>query len=250
MSSLLQRLNGKVFPVSKYFLYEAHRACREELVSSLKVAAEASNNPAMKGWAFELEQLEIVAAEMESRNSVTNSVTPPTLVVPISNTWVEYDGNQIKGEPSGDVFSIRCTMWNQGCFDLAFYFHGHLLTVNFTISTSHSLKVQYLKCLKHALEVAHKTVNNVTHISVVPDGGTCESFTFDKPEGNGYEQGMLLFTIQVGCSFKLVAPNAMNLGALSTSSHDSLDAVPKLEMKKLDRVGVFESRKSDRKRFT
>lgn len=251
VSSLLQRLDGKVFPVSKYFLYKAYRACRDEIASSLKTAADAANNPAMKGWAFELEQLEIVAAEMESSNSVTDSVTSPTLVVPISNTWAEYDGIQVQGKPPSDVFSIRCTKWNQGCFDLAFYFQGHLLTVNFTISTSHSLKVQYLRWLKHALEVAHKTVNKMTHIAVVPDRDTRKSFTFDKPEGNGYEQGTRLFTIQVGCSSKLVAPEARNLGALpdSTSSHNhSVDAEPKLEMKKLDDVGVFEARKSGRKR--
>ena len=243
VSSLLQRLNKKVFPVSKYFLYKAYRACRGELVSSLKTAAQATDNPAMKGWAFELEQVEIVAAEMEWSNSVTNSGTAPTLVVPISNTWAEYDGNkiQIQGGRSREVFSIRCTKWNQGCFDLAFYFQGHLLTVNFTISTSHSLKVQYLRLLRRALEDEDKFVEKMTHIVVVPDVDICERFKFDKPEGNGYEQGTHLFTLQVGCSSKLVAAEARNL-----EHNHSIDAKPKLEMKKLDDVVVCQARKSKR----
>lgn len=256
VSSLLQRLNGKLFPVSKYFLYRAYQECKNELVLSLKAAAEASQNPAMKGWAFELEQLEIVEQEAESSNSVTNSKATPTLVVPISKSWAEYDGIQIKLESSSsdDVFVIRCTKWNQGCFDLAFYFRKHLLTVNFTISRSHSLKVQYLRFLKRALEGAHKAVDNMTHIAVVPDEETREDFKFDKPEGNGYDQGDLLYNVKIGCSSKLVAHEARNLNALpdGTSSPDhsvqSGTVQPILLIRKLEDVGVFSDQKSARKR--
>lgn len=256
VSSLLQRLHGKVFPVSKYFLYRAYQECRNELVKSLKAAAEASSIPAMKGWAFELEQLEIVAEEMESSNYVANSKANPTLVVPISQSWAEYDGMRIKLEASSsdDVFVIRCTKWNQGCFDLAFYFQRHLLTVNFTISKSHSLKMQYLRFLKCVLENANKPVDNMTHIAVVPDGETCEIFKFDKPEGNGYSQGDRLYTVQVGCSSKLVAHEARNVHALpdSTGSPNhpaqSGPVQPILQMRKIEDVGVFSDRKGGRKR--
>jgi len=36
-------------------MYVAYTHCKDELVKAMKAAAMASNNPAMKGWAFDLE---------------------------------------------------------------------------------------------------------------------------------------------------------------------------------------------------
>ena len=49
ISPMMQRVGGKVFPVSKHFVYAAYAKCGDKLVEAMKTAAIASDNPAMVG---------------------------------------------------------------------------------------------------------------------------------------------------------------------------------------------------------
>ena len=66
VNTLLQRFGNKISPVSKYVLFKAYEKCKTELVQSLAAVARSSNNPALKGWAFELEQIDLIRLSLES----------------------------------------------------------------------------------------------------------------------------------------------------------------------------------------
>jgi hypothetical protein len=53
-NTLMQQFKGVCTPVSKYVLFRAYEKCKTDLVKSVRAAADASSNPALKGWAFEL----------------------------------------------------------------------------------------------------------------------------------------------------------------------------------------------------
>ena len=82
VSSGMQRIDREYIPVSKYFLHVAHKKCKEKLTASVRAAAESSQNPALKGWAFELEQLDIMEQMTESDNRFLAS-EDRTLVLPL-----------------------------------------------------------------------------------------------------------------------------------------------------------------------
>jgi hypothetical protein len=106
VSSLLQRIDGKTFPVSKYFLYLGYKHCKEKLIRALRTAADQADNPAMKGWAFELEQLAVVSEGIKNSNFVSSG---GGLVIPVASHNVEYDGTKLTGDTTGDTFVIMCT---------------------------------------------------------------------------------------------------------------------------------------------
>lgn len=56
------------FPVSKYILHKAHEMCGEALVNSVKAGAANSRNPVLRGWASELEQIELINTAMKARD--------------------------------------------------------------------------------------------------------------------------------------------------------------------------------------
>jgi len=85
-----------VFPVSKYILYKAYEECGKELVCAVKAAAIKTNNPSLRGWAFELEQIELIrSAVKEQKAGVKN--TSGDLVLPTAMTKVTYDGRSLFG---------------------------------------------------------------------------------------------------------------------------------------------------------
>jgi hypothetical protein len=140
VSSLLQRVKGKIIPVSEYVLLVAHKKCKATLTRSVRAAADAGGNPALKGWAFELEQLDAIES-LINNDSKSIMSEDRAMILPIgSNKTTTYDGVSI-GDTSGDAFTIWCSKWNQGCFDVAFFVNSKLITLNFTISDKHSLKI-------------------------------------------------------------------------------------------------------------
>jgi len=60
VSSGMQYIDKQYIPVSEYFLHLEHKACKSVPTASVQAAARASSNPALKAWAFELEQLDII----------------------------------------------------------------------------------------------------------------------------------------------------------------------------------------------
>lgn len=246
VSSLLQRIGGRVFPVSKYFLLIGYEKCKGQLVKALKAAAEAAENAAMKGWAFEMEQLDIISDQMVTSRSVLNG--DGSLVLPVTNNAVVYDGCHLTGDTSRACFVIKCSKWNQGCFDSAFVFDNQLVTTNFTISVSHSLKVLYIRLLKMALENAKKIITSVTHLAIVADEATCNSYRFDSPEDAGYDNGVPLFELKLARATKFEKPRSVPELVSSSSTPDkNTEAVPKLGFE-FDSVEIFADRKGMRKR--
>ena len=208
VSSGMQRIDTEYIPVSKYFLHMAHKKCKETLTASVRAAAESSQNPALKGWAFELEQLDIIGQVIASDNKFLAS-EDRTLAVPLfSRESATFDGMSIlvpKTISNSDCFTIWCSKWNQGCFDVAFYVSSSLMTMNFTISNTHSLKIDPLRDLMDALVDAGKEVSKVTHIAVVEDKRKSKSFSFQEPEGTGRVHETTQFLVDIARSDKLVA---------------------------------------------
>ena len=66
VNTLMQQFDLIASPVSKYVLFQAYRKCKTKLVSAVRAAAQESRNPALTGWAFELEQIDLIRLRLES----------------------------------------------------------------------------------------------------------------------------------------------------------------------------------------
>ena len=204
VSSGMQLIDQKYVPVSEYFLHLAHTECKGQLTASVRAAADASKNPALKGWAFELEQLDVIEQTIKTDPRILVS-EDSALVLPItSGETTTYDGSSMEATTS-DAFTIWCSKWNQGSFDVAFYVKPHLFTMTFTVSESHSLKINPLRDLKDALENSSKKVSSYTHIGVVEEKAKCDSFSFDKAEGVGKSTAKAEFSIRTARSLRLAS---------------------------------------------
>ena len=60
--------------------------------------------------------------------------------------------------------------WDQGSFDMAIYFNGILIMLQFTVSKKHSLKLEYVKELHNAFKSRGIDVETVAHIGINKDG--------------------------------------------------------------------------------
>lgn len=192
INSLMQKFSStkvgesdKCVAVSKYVMFRAYEGCRDELTKAVSAAADATNNPALLGWAFELSQLDLIHAAYKSQhttNGVKQSVGNDCFrMSPLYEA--HFDGQFIKEQAVQNGTVIWCTKWNQGCFDVAYYSDNTLITIQFTISQTHSLKLQYLKILRDALNTVKAKVTTVVHVAVVKTD--VEQFKFDYPQGSG-----------------------------------------------------------------
>lgn len=75
VNTLMQQFGRICSPVSKYVLFHAYDKCKSELVKSVRAAAESSSNPTLKGWAFELEQIDLIRTSLESDTHLRKYVT-------------------------------------------------------------------------------------------------------------------------------------------------------------------------------
>lgn len=191
--------SGVVFPVSKYILHKAYERCRDKLVKAVKAAAELTANPAIKGWAFELAQIELINVAIESKHRVVMNASH-NLVLPIHTASVTYNGLNFSGATDAACFVIKCIKWNEGCFDIAFFQNSKLVTIQFTVSRKHSVKLCSIRSLKEALEALGKKVDEtVNHIAVVE--GDVSLFSFDQPE---VSSGTNAFTVALAKSTELL----------------------------------------------
>ena len=174
VNTLMQQFGNKVTPVSKYVLIRAYEKCQTKLVRSVQSEAiNSSSNPVLKGWAFELEQIDLIRLTLDSPSGkhdyITNnkglSFTPQSKIIFDGFKFFEY-GVAITETGTGVV--IWCQEWNQGCFDVAFYQHKTLVTFQFTISKQHSLKPMYIRRLRDALLKKGVSVDRVVHVCVTP----------------------------------------------------------------------------------
>lgn len=205
VSSAMQLINGQYLPISEYFLHVAHKRCKNKLTASVRAAADRSNTPALKGWAFELEQLDVIEKAIHTPSRIIES-EDGTFSLPLtSGDMVTYDGSTM-GNITGEAFTIDCVKWNQGCFDVAFYVKPDLYTVSFTVSESLSFKVTLLRDLKDALEKSNATVSRVTHVAVVKEKDKCDVFAFGSAEGVGKTAETIEFQVRLALQIPLRPP--------------------------------------------
>ena len=255
VNTAIQRIEGKYIPVSEYFLHFAHSQIKSQLTTAVRAAANVSSNPSLQGWAFKLEQLDIIDGMAKGNTDfLTNKGFDLVLQISSEKT-IEFDGGKITdfGRDFDDIdcdcFTISCGKWNQECFDIAFYINKHLITMNFTIAKSHSLKINAISTLRSALISSEKEVNKLTHIAVVEKEERCKKFSFSEPEFDGnweYCQNddagrqsaeTLIFSLSTYCTHKITADNYQE-GYKGGDSYGRF----------LEKISVLTPRKSKRKK--
>jgi hypothetical protein len=124
----MQQFERVCTPLSKYVLFCAYEKCKSALVKSVRAAANSSRNPALQGWAFELEQIDLIRLSYESHkeNPVYATNGLGLSFCPTSQAEFNETGLTSGVVPDGTV--IWCQKWNQGCFDVAFYINDTLIT--------------------------------------------------------------------------------------------------------------------------
>ena len=196
VNTLMQQFKGRTTAVSRYVLFEAFDMVDERLAKAVQAAADQSKNPALKGWAFELKQLNIIKSALKS-NSLPDCLekivksNEGLCFQPVKNGEASFDGNDISKKDGVELKSgtiIWCMKWNQGCFDVAFFKDSTLLTLQFTVAGDHSLKIQFIRALRDAIESSPGGLEVKTCIHVGVVGGnenTFKEFIFKHPEGAG-----------------------------------------------------------------
>jgi hypothetical protein len=206
VNSLMQRFTGsnrigKCTAVSRYILMQAYEQCGSDMIKAVTIAAEQTSNPALKGWAFELQQLEVIKKVLNTELETTSVVSDKIFTFRPSYE-AHYDGENLRWKHSqAGVTVIWCMLWNQGCFDVAIYFDdGTLVTIQFTIAKEHSLKLEYVTALRKALKDSNHAVNRAFHIGVRDEG----DLKFKSPTGTGFVYNTFDFEVNVRASPKLV----------------------------------------------
>jgi len=71
----------------------------------VRAAAESTGNPALKGWVFVLEQLDVIEQRIQTDTGILVS-EDETIVLPISSgEMTTYDGSEMRNI-SSDAFTI------------------------------------------------------------------------------------------------------------------------------------------------
>ena len=166
VNTLMQQFDKACSPVSKYVLFHAYDRCRSELVKSLRATAHSTGNPTLQGWAFELEQIDLIRTSMDSEEGNRKYATNRKGWSFHPTSQMEFDEANFTSGAVGGVTVIWCLKWNQDCFDVAFYIDATLITVQFTVQEKHSLKPNYIRRLRKALKDKNVVVDKVVHIGV------------------------------------------------------------------------------------
>jgi hypothetical protein len=179
VNTLMQQFDAKATPLSKYILFRAYEKCETDLVKSMKSVASQSSNPVLKGWVFELEQIDLIRLSLESPPEKKDYITNNTGLSFIPHSKSGFDEKQFEEgvsilETGGLV--INCLKWNQGCFDVAFYQENTLVTIQFTVAKKHSLKPMYIRLLRDALLGRKISVDRVVHVGVTEEA----DFAFER----------------------------------------------------------------------
>jgi hypothetical protein len=176
-------LNSRAAPVSKYVLFCAYRYGRSDFTDSIEHAARATASPLLTDWHFELKQYDIIRSALDANKNakMTRAVemrsdledgTDMTGFSPQAET--SFNGSAIEDKVVGDTVIWNSNLWNQGCFDVAFYFGRTIVTLQFGATDPPLLKVDYLKPLRTALLDKGVDVKRMVH--VVVDESFGESF--------------------------------------------------------------------------
>ena len=187
---------------------------------------------------FELDQIDLIQQAIDANKPITNESRD--VILPACSSKVAYNGDSLTGgNTHGDTVLIECRKWNQGCFDIAFCYQQTLVTIQFTVSASHSLKLDHLRHLRENLLRSGRTVDRVNHIAIIKDQKNLDQFQFDEAEGCGHSGGKFLFKVGLSRSSKLVPPTSFHTKA---SVAELKVGIP------INEVEVRSERRSDRPR--
>ena len=215
VNTLMQRFRdrdgvAKCAPVSRYIAMIAYEKCGEKVVNAVSTAATRTGNPSLKGWAFELQQLEIIKKGFHPTPPSTHIFSDSGLAF-LPTRQVHFDGTNLEGNIDGTNLEgnvdvpqttvVWCLKWNQGCFDVALYSKPVLVTLQFTVSKTHSLKLEYVRELREAFSSRGIKVETVAHIGINEDG----QLHWKSATGTGRGNCEVDFTIQVNTSSPLKA---------------------------------------------
>mmetsp|Transcript_29506 Transcript_29506/g.43523 ORF Transcript_29506/g.43523 Transcript_29506/m.43523 type:complete len:359 (-) Transcript_29506:148-1224(-) len=153
VNALMQKFGSHCSPLSKNVLFHAYEKCRGRLVKAVHAAAESTGNPALRGWAFELEQINLIRTSIEdSEGKVDATNSKGWSFRPTSEA--EFDEQKFKtfSIVGSGVVVIWCLKWNQGCFDVAFYTTERLLRCSSPYRTRiRSSRTTSANCVKQSL---------------------------------------------------------------------------------------------------
>jgi hypothetical protein len=226
VNTLMQRFSTNqeqpyCIAVSRYVLTYAYAKCAGELVEAVSRVANATGNPALKGWAFELKQLELIKNILASRNSLPKHAKTEQGLAFSPYSQTSYDGKILEAVDSLENGSlIWCLKWNQGCFDLAFYSNSTLVTLQFIVSKDHSLKLGHVRILREALITSGNPVSSVVHIGIVPLLDETNYFQFKAATGTGRSVNETEFTVRVCLSSALQVGEGRCADVLSLKGSD------------------------------
>jgi hypothetical protein len=209
VNSLMQKFsdtNGMgtvTVAVSEYILLYAYQKVRSVLTAAIAAMALSTGNDALRGWSFELAQLDLISDALKNVDAQGRRTVGADKFRFFVAGWdeVEYDGTLL----SVSMFQsavIWCLKWNQGCFDVAFYHECTLYTIQFTVSKTHTLKLRYVKELVASLRANGVTVEHIVHIGV-----SNQDLKFNKPDDTNTgpdtrssATGEKLYSIWIGTS--------------------------------------------------
>ena len=231
VNTLIQQFDNSTSPVSKYILFHAYDRCKTKLVRSVKAAAQQSNNPALKGWAFELCQIDLIRLSLESPAAKPEYITNNDRFHFYPQSSVDYTEKTLENgtieDKEGGAVIIWCMKWNQACFDVALYQHKTLVTIQFTVAEEHSLKPNFIRRLRDQLMKQNIQVERVVHVGV--RDGTEFKFKLETVgtgrQGNAREPQFTIFAYH---SLPLV--NKAGTIAFQASFASVLEEVPMWEL--------------------
>ncbi len=179
-------------PVSKYVMLRAYDACRAELTAAIKAVAEASDNGALLGYAFELSQKDAIRSALNANlSALTAKLAPTSVRNAVKNSKLyfcpravaTFNGKTFDSNvESGSV--IWCSKLNQGLFDCAFYFDKTLVALQFTVGKPHDLKLQFMRPLINAIKARHEVVEvKQIYLLVIIPKENAKEFGFQKVTG-------------------------------------------------------------------
>ena len=196
--------------MSKYVLLRAYSVCRNELTNAVALVADATDNPALSGWAFELQKRDLIRSALEAnRNRSFFRLATATAVKNNKLTFspkaeATFDGTAIIENKLVSGTVIWCSKFNQGLYDAAFYFGKTLVTLQFTVADNHSLKLEHLRLLRNALVQKRVKFNRIVHLGIVKKE-MASQFEFDRATGEAptTRANPRVFKVQVDTSEEL-----------------------------------------------
>jgi hypothetical protein len=167
--------------VSKYVLLLAYKECRAKLTKAVRAVAEATSNPTLKGWAFELSQLDIIRSALEANGTTASRAVKNNKLTFSPMAEVNFDGSTLDGNvKSGSV--IWCSKYNQALYDVAFFWEKTLVTLQFTRAAKHSLKLVQMRHLRNAIIKQKTEIEFIVHLGVVEEN--VGAFSFGKVDNS------------------------------------------------------------------